>query len=371
MRQIFLSYAHLDRAEACRLHADLSSSPGIHVWFDEQDLMPGMKWRPAIRKAIRESRYFIALFSTKSVSRPGFRHSELNQALEILKEFPDDQVYLIPARLDDCEPPFDELRELTYANLFPNWETAVDRLRRSLRISTSAAKKKSMRSAPAKKSRYTTGAKQITHLKRRHISDYHYRVGLVDLRAHIPELLTLAHELNTIQTFCLFEPSSLTPSRKALLTIEGLPQLDVDGLSLAFYRKISPLKMDHVICVTNRLLAFEQEGYQFSNYLGANSPIDERVTFSSTRGLEDLADEAGVTYEVALTYGIVSDMVAYFLEVGYHDAIRGCPMDFTENHTDIANGLAKGRFCSPCSRELNKNKALKQSVNKMLHWGRA
>ena len=54
---------------------------------------------------------------------------------------------------------------------------------------------------------------------------------------------------------------------------------------------------------------------------------------------------------VCFLTGVVSDMVAYFLDIEYHEAIRGCPMDFTEDHADVAEGLAKGRFCPSCSKK--------------------
>src|SRR5262245_12682022 len=98
MRQVFLSYARIDGRRARRLHLDLSASTGIRVWFDRVDLLPGMKWRPAIRKAIRESERFVALFSNRSVRSDGYRDTELAQALSILKEFPEDRIFLIPAR---------------------------------------------------------------------------------------------------------------------------------------------------------------------------------------------------------------------------------------------------------------------------------
>ena len=375
MKQVFLSYGHLDRERARRLYEDLCASLAIHVWFDEEDLLPGMKWRPAIRKAIRESRYFIALLSEESASRRGFRHSELSQGLEVMTEFPDDQIFLIPTRLEDCEPPLEELRELTYADLFPDWDAGVARLRKSLRIPNDTDSKVRKRGAYAlevkrqttKKAAKKKAAKRST---RPRVSDYHYRVGLVDLDARIAELPNVARELNAIQTLCLFKVSSLAPSRKAIRTTGGLPQLDIDQLSPVFYRKISPLEMDHVICISNRLLAFERDGFEYTNYLGTDSSVNERVTFASIRGLEDLATEAGVAYEVALAYGIVSDLVGYFLDVEYHDVIRGCPMDFTEDHADVAKGLANGRFCRSCVRQLNKNPTLKKSVISMLNWGR-
>jgi hypothetical protein len=49
------------------------------------------------------SGFFIALISTQSGSRRGFANTELSQALEILKEFPEGQIFIVPVRLDNCK----------------------------------------------------------------------------------------------------------------------------------------------------------------------------------------------------------------------------------------------------------------------------
>ena len=106
MEQVFLSYARDDGKAARRLYDDLRRSGPMHVWFDRVDLLPGMEWKPAIRKAIRESRFFVALLSKSSVANRGYRHTELRQALEVKDEFPRAKTYLVPARLDNCRMPF-------------------------------------------------------------------------------------------------------------------------------------------------------------------------------------------------------------------------------------------------------------------------
>ena len=55
MKTIFLSYARSDRDSAKKLYDILAAASAGKVWFDEVDLIPGMRWDPAIRKAIREA----------------------------------------------------------------------------------------------------------------------------------------------------------------------------------------------------------------------------------------------------------------------------------------------------------------------------
>jgi len=76
---LFLSYAREDEVSASRLYRELVEG-GVKVWFDRESLEPGANWKSEIKKAIRQSRYFIALMSSKSVSKKGFVQSELRPA---------------------------------------------------------------------------------------------------------------------------------------------------------------------------------------------------------------------------------------------------------------------------------------------------
>ena len=87
----------------------------------------------AIRKAIKSSSFFIALLSAHAVGKRGFVQKEIRQALSIADEFPQDQVFVIPVRLDDCEPSFEELSALHRVDLFPNYHDGLRLLRRVLK----------------------------------------------------------------------------------------------------------------------------------------------------------------------------------------------------------------------------------------------
>jgi F0F1-type ATP synthase membrane subunit b/b' len=128
---VFISYARVDQKEAQRLSQELRLR-GINTWLDSERLLGGQKWQPAIRRAIRESRFFLALLSSNSVNKRGYVQKELRQALEILQEFPDSDVYIIPVRLDRCEPSHDALSDLQWVDLFPSWEDGFGQLIRSI-----------------------------------------------------------------------------------------------------------------------------------------------------------------------------------------------------------------------------------------------
>lgn len=117
-RTVFISYAREDMALARTLFNDLKNA-GLAPWLDLECLLPGVKWRVAISQAIRNSRYFLALLSSNAVSREGYVQKEIREALELLDNFPEDEIFVIPARLDDCKPSHEKLQELCWVDLFP------------------------------------------------------------------------------------------------------------------------------------------------------------------------------------------------------------------------------------------------------------
>lgn len=130
---VFLSYAHEDRPEAERLYSDITAA-GLSVWFDRESLLPGQQWKPAIRMAIRNVQFFVALMSSRSTTKRGFVNREFTEAFEVLEEFPESAVFLIPVRLDDCEPSHRRLMDLHRMDLFPDWEVGLTRLLRALGV---------------------------------------------------------------------------------------------------------------------------------------------------------------------------------------------------------------------------------------------
>src|SRR3977135_4065224 len=79
-----------------------------------------MRGRPAIKKAIRESDFFIALLSKRSTAKGGYVQAEMKEALEIWDQFPEDKAFLIPIRLEACEPSYEKLREVQCQDIFPD-----------------------------------------------------------------------------------------------------------------------------------------------------------------------------------------------------------------------------------------------------------
>lgn len=396
MKQVFLSYARVDGKKAKQLYEDLCRLAPARIWYDRVDLLPGVKWKPAIRKAIRESDYFLAVLSNQSVASRGVRHSELREALEVMTEFPEDSIYLVPTRLDDCPMPFDELKELNYADLFPKWKDGVAQLCRIFGNQERGAPPYPLPLGPrwpqSTDSRLSKGSvddlckgsldlndlnkDSFKRIRRRTgvKHNFHYKVGLVNLNPSGTNFIIerIARGLNSAQSVFHLLSATLPAPQGALTTINSFPQLYISHLPSSFYEQIGPLDMDCVVCLTSRLLTFEENGSILYNYLSGPSPSDPRVLFVSHSNLDKYALEAGVPLEIALVYRITGQLVSYFLDLGYHHKTRNCPMDFTEKHSDLVGGIRTGQFCSYCSEELKTgiSRPFANAFRAMLAWGR-
>ena len=126
-KRIFICYAQEDENAARKLFSNLRAE-GLNPWLDKESLLPGQNWRLAIQQAIRESSYFLALLSSRSVTKRGFVQKEIREALDVMSELPEGEIFLIPVRLDDCRPSHQMLCDLQWVDMFPSWHMGLDRL---------------------------------------------------------------------------------------------------------------------------------------------------------------------------------------------------------------------------------------------------
>jgi len=129
-KTIFISHAKEDAETARRLNADLERE-GFSTWFDEKDLLPGQNWKSAIRQAIRECDYFITLLSTKAVRKRGFVQAEQKFAHDVMDEIPETDIFIIPARIDDCDIPY-HLEDRHFVDIFPDYQQGLRQMLRAL-----------------------------------------------------------------------------------------------------------------------------------------------------------------------------------------------------------------------------------------------
>jgi len=127
----FIIYAKEDLEIALKIYNDLNSN-GITPWLDKKDLLGGQNWRINIDKAIQNCDYFIVLLSSNSISKKGFVQKEIKIALDLLSEYPQTDVYVIPVRLEECQPLHENLADLHWIDIFPNYNEGIRNIIKSL-----------------------------------------------------------------------------------------------------------------------------------------------------------------------------------------------------------------------------------------------
>lgn len=125
--KVFLCHAHADREAVRALYVRLKRE-GVDVWLDKEKLLPGSDWELEIRTAVRESDVVVVCLS-KQFAQKGFRQSEVRIALEEANLQPDGEIFIIPARLEECNVP-QNLRRWHWVDLFE--DDGYERLLRAL-----------------------------------------------------------------------------------------------------------------------------------------------------------------------------------------------------------------------------------------------
>lgn len=124
---VFISYAKEDLKYSEKIYRDLIDC-GITAWIDFDYISPGQNWRIEILKAIRSSKYFLSIISKNSISKKGFVQKELKIALDILDEFPNSEIYIIPVRIDTSQPLSEKLEEIHWINLFESYQKGLNKI---------------------------------------------------------------------------------------------------------------------------------------------------------------------------------------------------------------------------------------------------
>jgi len=103
--RVFLCHTSQDKPAVRELSRQLVNEGWIETWLDEKSLLPGQDWRIKIEEAVEDSDIVVICLSAHSVTKEGYVQKELRYAREIALEKPDDTIFIIPLRLDECEVP--------------------------------------------------------------------------------------------------------------------------------------------------------------------------------------------------------------------------------------------------------------------------
>jgi len=130
---IFLCHSSNDKPTVRELYQKLRAESWIQPWLDEEELYPGQDWNMEIERAVETADAIIICLSKGSITKEGYIQRELRIVLDFADYKPEGTLYIIPVRLEECEPPR-RLRAWQYADYFEGQrERAFQRLLVSLK----------------------------------------------------------------------------------------------------------------------------------------------------------------------------------------------------------------------------------------------
>lgn len=112
---VFVSYAREDESFVVQL-VEFLKAAGVTVWFDREQLSPGLRWEEVVEREIRDVRAFLTCLSTKALTKRGYFHTEQAAAAKVALTYPHGSLFIIPVRLDDCSIP-DQMRQYHVTDL--------------------------------------------------------------------------------------------------------------------------------------------------------------------------------------------------------------------------------------------------------------
>lgn len=125
----FLCHAHGDKYVVKALYVRLIKD-GVDAWLDKEKLLPGQDWKLEIRKAVSESDVVIVCLSNQFKYK-GYRQVEVSIALEEAALQPEGEIFIIPARLEECET-LESLKKYHWVDLFN--KGGYEKLMQSLKL---------------------------------------------------------------------------------------------------------------------------------------------------------------------------------------------------------------------------------------------
>lgn len=139
MSHVFISYTHENMEDVNRLRTELMDH-NINIWFDQNEIKPGHRWKSEIWEGIRKGTFFLACFSKEHSERDTtYMNEELLIAIEELRLRPTDRAWFIPIKLNECEipnqsiGPNETLRDLQYVALYEDWESGIQSIVKVIR----------------------------------------------------------------------------------------------------------------------------------------------------------------------------------------------------------------------------------------------
>jgi hypothetical protein len=132
--RVFLCHASQDKPIVRELYQRLNAEGWIDPWLDEEKLLPGQDWNMEIEKAVESADVVVVFLSKNSITKEGYIQKEIKKALDKADEKPDETIFIIPLKIEECEVPR-RLAKWQWVEFFPNSNKfeAINRLLSSFR----------------------------------------------------------------------------------------------------------------------------------------------------------------------------------------------------------------------------------------------
>ena len=157
MSHVFISYVRENESAVKRLCGELERG-GVEIWLDRNEIAPGVSWKDAIRKAIKEGAFFIACFSKEYQSKyKSYMNEELTLAIEEMRQLQHDHVWFIPVLLSETDVPARDigggrtLLDYQYVPLYQDWNEGVRRILSAINPPEKDALRKKLENVARKK----------------------------------------------------------------------------------------------------------------------------------------------------------------------------------------------------------------------------
>jgi len=133
--RVFLCHSSQDKPIVRELYQRLNAEGWIDPWLDKEKLLPGQEWELEIEKSVEVADVVVVCLSKGSVEKEGYYQKEIKKVLDVSDKKPEGTIFIIPLRLDDCQPPR-RLAKWQYVDYFPSTHTerAFQRVLDSLRL---------------------------------------------------------------------------------------------------------------------------------------------------------------------------------------------------------------------------------------------
>lgn len=102
--KIFLAHAKEDEKVTEEIYDSLATK-GYNPWMDIKDIPAGVNWDFEIQKNFSNSNLIIIILSKISTQKNGYIRREINEAIDKLKYYKPDDVFVIPILIDDAQVP--------------------------------------------------------------------------------------------------------------------------------------------------------------------------------------------------------------------------------------------------------------------------